>query len=174
MKNKKCKTCFGLGVWSVGDPVGVGPMDAADGVPTNPCPECGAGPPYWKTAEGKIIPITHLEDDHLVNIIQHIKDRQKITKIKETNLLKLMIKEQKRREEDNVIKGITITGTVGGRINTRKWGSKKEDIKNDQHSPKKKWQTHFGLKRTKVRWNKKKGKQEKSKKGSRDRICWAD
>lgn len=37
-----CKTCYGYGIWTVGDPVGVGPLDASDGVPTNPCPECGA------------------------------------------------------------------------------------------------------------------------------------
>jgi hypothetical protein len=39
---QKCKTCYGYGIWAWGDPVGVGPMDAHDGVPTLPCPECGA------------------------------------------------------------------------------------------------------------------------------------
>jgi len=79
-----------------------------------------------------------------------------------------------REQIGDILNRMEITGTVGGRTNTRKWNSKKEDIKNDQHSPKKKWKTHFGLKRTKIRWNKKKGIKEKSKKGSRDRIVWAD
>lgn len=75
----------------------------------------------------------------------------------------------------NVVKDdLEVTGTVGGRTNTRKWGSKREDKKNDQHNKKKKWQTHDGLKRTKLRWNKKRGKREVSKKGSRDIIAWAD
>ena len=71
-------------------------------------------------------------------------------------------------------KSVQITGSVGGRINTRKWGSKKRDIKEDQHKKKKKWYIHEGLKRTKLRWNKKRGKQELSKKGSRDIVSWAD
>jgi hypothetical protein len=58
---KKCKTCYGYGIWAIGEPRGVGPMDASDGVPTKKCPECGAGPPYWRTAEGKIIP---MKPDH--------------------------------------------------------------------------------------------------------------
>lgn len=43
-RNKKepCKTCFGFGLWAFGDPSPMGPMDAEDGVPTIPCPECGA------------------------------------------------------------------------------------------------------------------------------------
>jgi hypothetical protein len=42
--NKKCKTCYGYGFWAFGDYVPVGPMDAEDGTPTLPCPECGANP----------------------------------------------------------------------------------------------------------------------------------
>ena len=38
----KCKTCYGYGFWAFGDYVPVGPMDAEDGTPTLPCPECGA------------------------------------------------------------------------------------------------------------------------------------
>jgi hypothetical protein len=45
MKNKKeCTTCYGYGMWGMGDPCPMGPMDAADGYPTTPCPECGANP----------------------------------------------------------------------------------------------------------------------------------
>lgn len=39
---KKCTTCYGHGFWAFGDYVPVGPMDAEDGTPTLPCPECGA------------------------------------------------------------------------------------------------------------------------------------
>ena len=39
---KKCKTCYGYGIWAIGDPVPMGPMDAEDGCPTKKCPECGA------------------------------------------------------------------------------------------------------------------------------------
>jgi hypothetical protein len=38
----KCKTCYGFGMWAVGDFVPVGPVDASDGMSTLPCPECGA------------------------------------------------------------------------------------------------------------------------------------
>lgn len=37
-----CGTCFGYGLWAMGDSSPMGPMDAADGLPTRPCPECGA------------------------------------------------------------------------------------------------------------------------------------
>lgn len=171
---KKCKSCYGFGLWAIGDPSPVGPIDASDGVPTKECPECGAGGPSWRTAEGKVIPIKQLDDDHLENIIIHIKEREKTFKIKEPKLLKLMRNEQKRRIENNIIVGLEKTGTVDGRINTRKWGSKREDKTLDQHNKTKKWQHHVGLKRTKIRWNKKKGIQEKSKKGSRDRVFWSD
>ena len=40
--NKKCHTCLGFGLWAIGDSSPIGPMDAHDGVPTKPCPECGA------------------------------------------------------------------------------------------------------------------------------------
>lgn len=39
---KKCNTCVGYGLWAIGDASPVGPMDSHDGVPTKPCPECGA------------------------------------------------------------------------------------------------------------------------------------
>jgi len=37
-----CKKCEGFGLWDMGTPSPMGPMDAADGFPTLPCPECGA------------------------------------------------------------------------------------------------------------------------------------
>lgn len=39
---KKCKTCYGYGLWGIGQACPMGPMDASDGLPTKPCPECGA------------------------------------------------------------------------------------------------------------------------------------
>ena len=39
---KACKTCYGLGLWAMGDPSPMGPMDGKDGMPTIACPECGA------------------------------------------------------------------------------------------------------------------------------------
>jgi hypothetical protein len=75
---------------------------------------------------------------------------------------------------NDIIEKAEIGGTVGGRINTRKWNSKRRDITEDQHNPKKNWRYHVHTKRTKVRWNKKKGVLEKTKKGSRDKTWWAD
>jgi hypothetical protein len=40
---KKCGTCWGNGLWPDGT-APMGPMDASDGMPTIPCPECGANP----------------------------------------------------------------------------------------------------------------------------------
>lgn len=40
--NKECNTCMGYGLWAFGAPAPIGPMDAADGMPAKPCPECGA------------------------------------------------------------------------------------------------------------------------------------
>jgi len=172
VKNKKkCTRCFGFGIWAIGDPCGVGEMDARDGVPIKKCPECGAkGIPKnsWRTLSGEYIKIPDLDDDHLANIIAHISEREDSPANRK--ILNKMLDEQARRG----IKGLQKTGSVGGRINTRKWGSKREDKKLDQHNKKKKWQTHVGLKRTKLRWNKKKGAREKSKKGSRDRVFWSD
>lgn len=39
--NGKCKTCYGYGLWTDGT-APMGPMDASDGMPTIPCPECKA------------------------------------------------------------------------------------------------------------------------------------
>lgn len=41
-KTKKCNSCEGYGLWSMGDASPMGPMDASDGMPTKACPECGA------------------------------------------------------------------------------------------------------------------------------------
>jgi len=63
-----------------------------------------------------------------------------------------------------------------GKINTREWNSSRKgaEMRNNQRNKKKKPATRNGLKRTKMRINKKKGVREKSKKGSRDRIYWSD
>lgn len=48
-KIKKCSTCSGNGLWPDGT-APMGPMDAADGMPTIACPECGANRnPYAKS-----------------------------------------------------------------------------------------------------------------------------
>lgn len=39
---KECNTCYGYGLHAMGNPSPMGPMDAEDGLPTKPCPECGA------------------------------------------------------------------------------------------------------------------------------------
>ena len=173
----KCKTCRGFGLWKIGDRVPIGPMDAADGMPTLPCPICKAnGIPKnsWRTLDGQYIPIPELTDDHLLNIIKHVSERE--YSVGNKKILKKILIESKKRQNPNKKFPITLekTGSVGGRINTRKWNSKREDVKDDQHNPKKKWYYHDGLKRTKKRWNKKKGVQEISKKGSRDKIVWCD
>ena len=33
---------MGYGLWAIGDPSPMGPIDAGDGMPTIPCPTCGA------------------------------------------------------------------------------------------------------------------------------------
>lgn len=41
-KEKECSTCQGFGLWAMGDPSPMYPMDAKDGLPTIECPECHA------------------------------------------------------------------------------------------------------------------------------------
>jgi len=41
-EGSKCGTCWGYGLWAIGDPAPMGPMDANDAMPAQPCPECGA------------------------------------------------------------------------------------------------------------------------------------
>jgi len=68
----KCTTCYGYGIWPVGDPVGIGPMDFSDGIEGKKCPECGASgkmEDYWKTLDGRLFYIGHLTNSHLENII---------------------------------------------------------------------------------------------------------
>ena len=36
-----CTTCYGYGLWALGDASPMGPLDAAEGLPTIECPECG-------------------------------------------------------------------------------------------------------------------------------------
>jgi len=94
----KCKTCYGYGFWAIGDPCPMGPIDFSDGCPTTECQECGMGGPpenYWKTLDGRIIPIKALTDGHLAKIIIHIKKRD--TDLDESKLLIKMKNEQKRR-----------------------------------------------------------------------------
>ena len=38
----ECDACSGFGLWAMGDPAPMGPVDASEGLPTIPCPECGA------------------------------------------------------------------------------------------------------------------------------------
>lgn len=42
MKKKICGTCYGYGLWGMGDDCPMGGMDAEDGMPTVACPECNA------------------------------------------------------------------------------------------------------------------------------------
>ena len=37
----ECNTCWGYGLWAVGDPCPMGRMDSRDGSPSKKCPECG-------------------------------------------------------------------------------------------------------------------------------------
>ena len=64
-----------------------------------------------------------------------------------------------------------ITKTLG-KINERIWGSPKSS--ENQHKKNKKWYITTAPKRTKFRFNKKKGERELSKKGSQEYYCWAD
>ena len=77
--------------------------------------------------------------------------------------------------QDMEMQKIEIGGTLG-KINTREWNSSRKGlgVAENQHNKKKKPAFRSGLKRTKMRRNKKKGVREKSKKGSRDYINWSD
>ena len=39
---KECTICRGYGLWALGDATPMGPIDAGDGLPTQPCPKCSA------------------------------------------------------------------------------------------------------------------------------------
>lgn len=47
----KCSTCYGYGLWAIGDPSPMGPMDSRS-MPTIPCPECKADANPNKVVEG--------------------------------------------------------------------------------------------------------------------------
>jgi len=47
----KCSVCYGYGMWAIGFSSPMGPIDAQDGCPTKPCPECGANANPPKVAE---------------------------------------------------------------------------------------------------------------------------
>jgi len=44
-----CTSCYGYGLHAMGDPSPMGPMDAADGMPTIACPTCGSNANPFKT-----------------------------------------------------------------------------------------------------------------------------
>ena len=62
------------------------------------------------------------------------------------------------------------------KMNTKAWGSQASGKRatEDQNKKNKKWFVTYSPKRVKMRWNKKKGVYEKSKKGSREYYFWAD
>lgn len=47
MNKSKCGTCRGYGLWGMGESAPMGASDANDGMPTVPCPECGANYNPW-------------------------------------------------------------------------------------------------------------------------------
>ena len=96
-ENSKCKMCWGWGLWGIGDNCQMGPMDFRDGSPTIKCPECGAGnrKEYWLTAEGKLIYVRNITDEHLKNIVKHLDERGD----KDTKARRLIEKEVKRRKK---------------------------------------------------------------------------
>ena len=51
---RKCKTCYGYGLWAIGAKTGMGPMDAADGMPTLECPECKSNANPYKNERKSI------------------------------------------------------------------------------------------------------------------------
>jgi hypothetical protein len=62
------------------------------------------------------------------------------------------------------------------KINTRAWNSSShgKQITEDQNKKGKKWFVTYSPKRVKLKWNKKNGVLEKTKKGSREYFVWAD
>jgi len=49
-----CTTCYGYGFWATSYPSPMGPIDAEDGMPTQPCPTCGANANLLKTAKSTL------------------------------------------------------------------------------------------------------------------------
>jgi len=62
------------------------------------------------------------------------------------------------------------------KMNTRAWGSGShgKQATEDQNKKGKKWFVTCSPKRVKMRWNKKRGIYEKTKKGSKEFFVWAD
>ncbi len=96
-KRDNCKTCYGYGLWAVGEACPMGPLDYSDGCPTSKCPECGAGvrKNTWRTTSGLVVPIRKLSENHLKNIMLHLDERKE----GDTPVRKMMEKEVKRREK---------------------------------------------------------------------------
>ena len=47
-----CQHCYGFGLWAIGGPSPMGPIDAGDGCPTLKCKSCGASAnPYEEWLE---------------------------------------------------------------------------------------------------------------------------
>lgn len=43
ISTQKCVTCWGYGLWAIGEPRPMGEKDYRDGMPNKQCPECGRG-----------------------------------------------------------------------------------------------------------------------------------
>ena len=41
--DNKCNTCWGYGLWAIGESSPMGPIDYEDGEPNKKCPKCGSG-----------------------------------------------------------------------------------------------------------------------------------
>jgi len=77
--------------------------------------------------------------------------------------------------QDMEMQKVEVSNSLG-KTNTREWNSSRKgaEMRANQHKKKKKPGFRDGLKRSKKRFNKKKGVREKSKKGSREHIHWSD
>lgn len=94
-----CKTCYGYGLWKIGDPAPLGPIDFSDGTEGQTCPECGATgkhKDYWRTLDGKIIYIKRLTNNHLDNIINDIKNNKLFVS---TKMTKRLLNEKNERQQ---------------------------------------------------------------------------
>jgi hypothetical protein len=78
--------------------------------------------------------------------------------------------------KDDIAMIIEVSRSIDGKMNSKHWNTsrKGKDVTANEHNKKKHPEYRCGLKRTKMRWNKKKGLREKSKKGSKERIYWSD
>jgi len=68
-----------------------------------------------------------------------------------------------------------ISRDIDGKMNSKKWNSDDKDSRSEnQHTPHKKWYVTTAPKRVKQKWNKKRGRLELTKKGSKEYYLWAD